>query len=831
MRRSLLSLLAVVLAACGPAEPPAAVLEGHGVTARFDEAGGLVVSRGDAVVLESHPGELGGSEDPLRAGAAYAPFAAARTRSRNVEALFGFFSFEETASPFAGLTPVDVHVDGDRLVFAFAEGGDGALTPGPDGDVHLVWTVPPSVGDRLSMTFTCREGERFFGLGAQVYAEHHGFRVPIWTSEQGVGKGERGEGSPLFGVVGAAYDSYAPVPFALSSRPLGLALGGTRHSVFDLCEDGERLRIETEGPRFDLWIYTADAMSDVLQAFTGRTGRFQPVPRWTWAPWVDAFGGPDAIDQALAALRADGIPASALWAEDWVGTTPALGGENLTYDWEEDPARYPDLAATAAAVHAAGLRLLVYVNPYVPVDTQAYQDLLAVGGLTRDADGNVLEISFPFGAPPAWLDPTAPGAKDVLYGYLDRAVAKGVDGWMADYGEELPWDAVLADGRTGAEAHNDYPRMWAQLNRTYWEARHPQLEHAMFSRSGFTGTMAEAHVMWLGDQLTSFDRKDGLGSVLPLYLSAGLSGFSIVHSDVGGYTAAPGYPRDLELFARWLSLEAFTPVLRTHHTSDPAGAVQWWTDETTRALFRRYARWHQHLVPYWATLGSDAADLGVPAVRPLWWGAEDRTDLFEVDDAVKVGDDLVLAPILAAGETTREVPLPPGAWRRWTTEDGPLGAPETGTVTADAALEDPILYVRAGAALPLLAEDYDTLAPPRAGAAVDDAVRVAPPRIDRLRLLLVGGGDGAGRLHAPGFVGSDWRWEGRAVAAGPLTAARLDGRTLPACADAASLDCLDGAKVRLGPAARGASIELDAGGGTGRLTVGGDAARIDVEVR
>lgn len=40
----------------------------------------------------------------------------------------------------------------------------------------------------------------------------------------------------------------------------------------------------------------------------------------------------------------------------------------------------------------------------------------------------------------------------------------GVSGWMADFGEYLPFDAILHDGQSAAVYHNEYPNAWAELN-------------------------------------------------------------------------------------------------------------------------------------------------------------------------------------------------------------------------------------------------------------------------------------------------------------------------------------------------------------------------------
>ncbi len=104
-------------------------------------------------------------------------------------------------------------------------------------------------------------------------------------------------------------------------------------------------------------------------------------------------------------------------------------------------------------------------------------------------------------------------------------------GWMADFGEYLPFDAVLARG-TGAHEHNEYPADWAAVNMDSVSsapvcpmcvfdslvcgtggAHIIPKDVVYFLRSGFTGSPGHARLFWLGDQLVTWDAFDGLRSV------------------------------------------------------------------------------------------------------------------------------------------------------------------------------------------------------------------------------------------------------------------------------------------------------------------------------
>lgn len=56
-------------------------------------------------------------------------------------------------------------------------------------------------------------------------------------------------------------------------------------------------------------------------------------------------------------------------------------------------------------------------------------------------------------------------------------------------------------------------------------------------RSGSTFSQSVTPLFWLGDQLVTWDEYDGLASAVIGLLSSGLSGFTLTHSDIGGYTA------------------------------------------------------------------------------------------------------------------------------------------------------------------------------------------------------------------------------------------------------------------------------------------------------
>jgi len=89
-------------------------------------------------------------------------------------------------------------------------------------------------------------------------------------------------------------------------------------------------------------------------------------------------------------------------------------------------------------------------------------------------------------------------------------------------------------------------------------------------------------------------------------ISAGFSGISIIHSDVGGYTFinseindnfVTATKRDKDLLIRWMEMAAFTSVFRSHEGNMPEKAIQPYDDDMIHYL-RRNAYLYKHLGEY-----------------------------------------------------------------------------------------------------------------------------------------------------------------------------------------------------------------------------------------
>jgi alpha-glucosidase len=566
--------------------------------------------------------------------------------------------------------------------------------------------------NRTTLTAAANQDERFYGFGTQYsYLDMSGRKVPVWVREQGIGRGLEplttllDTASP--GSAGDWYTTYAPLPYYLTSAGRAAILEDTEYSVFDLTEPGQvAATVWRSGITGD--ILAGETPRQQVQALTEVVGRMQPLPPWTQTgAIVRVHGGSSAVLDAVDTYEEAGVPLAGVWIEDWVGERSTAGGSRLWWNWEPDADLYPDWEVLIRTLRDRDIRVLTYFNPFL-VDASdkdnakynLYQEALDAGFLVRKQDGSPYLIDQA-GFQAAMVDLTRPEARAWLKQILERQLRAGVSGWMADFGEALPYDARLYNGSPEA-FHNQYPLEWARLNREALEEEDALGDAVFFSRSGYTGSAGESTLFWLGDQTVSWDEFDGIKTVVKGLLSSGLSGFALEHGDIGGYFSislgAATYRRSRELLWRWIELAAFTAMFRTHETNDRDVNFQVDSDAETLEQFARFARIFAALAPYRQTLMQKAADRGYPLVRHLLFENPDDPEAYNIDDEFMLGPDVLVAPVLDAAVTSRRVYLPAGQWVHLWSKQAMGSASEGSWVEVDAPLGEPPVFYRPGSA-------------------------------------------------------------------------------------------------------------------------------------
>lgn len=575
---------------------------------------------------------------------------------------------------------------------------------------HLAFELPLEPGERITGF-----GERFNAL------DQRGWELENWTEEGAVGLGEKF--SPLLTRLGVPWNpfpkgpafSYKPVPWFLSSRGYGVLVRTLAPAFFDVGAKDERtLRCELMDREMEILVVYGPEPKTLVQRMVELTdGHPQGLPDWALAPWLDALGGQERVQRVARTLRSHGIPASAIWAEDWQGMDRRPFGESKwSYDTifpvyrKHCERMYPDMEGMIQGLHDDGFKFLTYYYPYVNDVDEDYAMAAERGWFLEGHDGKTKPIKM-FLDWCAQIDLTNPEARAWFKEEMRRGLRLGFDGWMADFGEYTPVDVETHDGEDGLAHHNRYPLLWAELNRELFDEERPDGDFVFFSRSGGPGQQKHTPVFWTGDSNTDFERWDGLPSNLRGLLTAGLSGMSVWTVDVGGYMCIVTRGRDQETLARWTELGAFLAVMRTHHGTHVNRCVQFDSDAGTLEHFATYARFHTALFPLRKALLDEATATGLPIARALLLEHPEDPEAWCVDDQFLLGPYLLVAPMVERGAEWRQVYLPVGHdWiDLWTGERLRGGR----RIEAHAPVGRVPLYLRSDGVLPTFDTPVDTL--------------------------------------------------------------------------------------------------------------------------
>ncbi|MEM7103354.1 MAG: alpha-glucosidase [Bacteroidota bacterium] len=531
--------------------------------------------------------------------------------------------------------------------------------------------------NRTYLNFGGSQNEVIYGLGAQFSKFNmKGSVVPVYITEQGIGRGDQLVTSFVDLVAksgGNWFTSYASIPFFISSNGYGLSLDNYEYTTFDFRKDNI-IQIQNFSNSIRGSLYNGDGAS-IISDYTDNFGRMTGFPEWVDDGVILGFqGGTDIVLEKYQKAKEAGVKISGVWIQDWVGQRISSFGKQLWWNWELDEERYHDWENFKATLRADSVKVLGYINPFL-VDVESrgnynrnmFKEALEKDFLVKNEDGSprmIRNTSFSSGI----IDLSNPECREWIKGIIkEELIGAGLDGWMADYAEALPYDVQL-DQSTPATYHNEYAEVWAEVNRETLHEAGVEDSIFFFSRSGYTRNPETVTCYWLGDQMVSWGKHDGIKSAVTGLVTAGISGMAINHSDIGGYTTINRFPlyhaRSSELLIRWIELNAFSPVFRSHEGNDPESNVQIYNDDRALAVLAEYSKIFAALDPYRKKLITRHQETGQPMViHPYLVEPENERFRNYTYEGFFFGNDIYVSPVVDKGVTSKMVYLPNGDWK------------------------------------------------------------------------------------------------------------------------------------------------------------------------
>ena len=591
---------------------------------------------------------------------------------------------------------------------------------GPDLQVETETLKVAVQRQPLRIAITTAAGEPLLEGVNLVWDERSGWlRCQVSAATQFYGMGERAAPLALAGrrfqLTTLDPESYRPgddplymnIPFLVvldKGRAFGLLFDSTHNAELDLgqAQPGE-LCYRTRGLEVRVDLVLGPSLAEVVERYTGLTGRMPLPPLWTLGYHQSRWSYETAARVAEIAqeFRTRQLPCEAIHLDiDYMD-----GFRCFTWN----PETFPDPDGLVAGLHRQNFKAVAMIDPGIKVDP-AYA--VCADGLVKD-----MFIKLPDGSPvhgPVWPgecyfpDFTNPAVRHWWGDLFQGLVETGVDGFWNDMNEPavfgkatLPDAAQYSLEGRGGDHRQGQSAYGMQMVRATYEGLNrlrPGMRNWVFTRSGYAGVQRYGSG-WTADNTSEWEH---LRITPAMLLNLGLSGLAFTGCDVGGFAGEP----TPELFARWISMAAFTPFYRTHTAKHTAPQEPWSFGPEVEAIARTYLGWRYRLLPYLYTAFWQCSQTGVPIMRPLVLADASTSALQQADDQWLLGDHLLVSPVLEAGVAARTLLLPQmrqaggsqEGWYDFWTDERLAGV---SSITRAAPLDLVPLHVTAGAVLPL----------------------------------------------------------------------------------------------------------------------------------
>lgn len=549
------------------------------------------------------------------------------------------FVTEEMATLISGKSEVRVSLKGEWKLEFFHDGRyltksgwrSGGYAIGAEHNFFTGCFAQGRVKEELQLGI----GEYVYGLGERFTPFiKNGQTVTIWNEDGGT----------------SSEQSYKNIPFYITNKGYGVFVDDAGKVSFEAAsEKVERVQFSVSGEALVYYVIGAPDMQGVLKRYTSLTGKPALPPAWSFGLWLTTSFTTDydekTVQGMIDGMREREIPLQVFHFDCfWM-----KGGQWCDFRWDETV--FPDPEGMLQRLKSSGLKICVWINPYIAQRSELFREGKEKGYFIRCADGRIWQTDE-WQPGMAIVDFTNPKAKKWYQEKLRRLIQMGVDTFKTDFGEKIPGKGVIYHDDSDPERmHNYYAYLYNQAVYDVLVQEKKQENAFVFARAATAGCQ-QFPVHWGGDCVASYE---SMAESLRGGLSLAVCGFGYWSHDMGGFEncATP------DLYKRWSAFGMLSTHSRLHGNS--SYRVPWLFDEEAVEVLRYFTRLKSSLMPYLYAQAIHTHETGIPMMQPLVMKfPEDETAPF-IDRQYLLGESMLVAPVMnEAGECAFYVPK--GEW-------------------------------------------------------------------------------------------------------------------------------------------------------------------------
>ncbi|MDB5013680.1 MAG: putative alpha-glycosidase [Daejeonella sp.] len=511
-------------------------------------------------------------------------------------------------------------------------------------------------GSKISTYKSLRADEQFFGLGEKAGSlNRRGKSYKMWNSD-----------NPCYGVNDDPL--YKSIPFFMSSKRYGIFFDNTYKSEFKFGSDSnDYFSFEAPGGEMLYYFIFGNDYKEIINQYIQLTGAPIMPPKWAFG-FSQCRGMYTREDQArniAAEFRKRQIPCDIIYQD--IGWVEGL----QNFDWRKN--NYTDPKSMLKDLNQQGFKMIISQDPVISqANKKQWQEADSLKYFAIDSrTGKSYDMPWPWGGNCGVVDFTKPAVADWWGNYQQKPLDDGVRGFWTDMGEpawsnEDATDRLFMQHHLGKheEIHNVYGLTWDKVVTEQFEKHNPNKRVFQMTRAAYAG-LQRYTFGWSGDSGNGNNVLEGWGQLanqIPVALSAGMGIIPFWASDISGYCGdIKDHQAMAELYTRWMQFGVFNPLSRAHHEGNNP-AEPWMFGEAAEINSKAAIELKYKLFPYIYTYAREAHDTGLPLMRAMLLEYPNDTETYKAESQFMFGKELLVAPVVEKGATSKKVYLPEGDW-------------------------------------------------------------------------------------------------------------------------------------------------------------------------